>query len=90
MSRNPYLIAADMKLKESLSFEDRMIIASVEWLKTFLNKDVSIKEKINEVRIIFEKFYFEHQRRKLMREIDMQLGHREKRIVNYVLKRLNS
>jgi hypothetical protein len=86
-SLNPDIINIDIKLKESLSFEDRIIIASVKGLKITLNKDISFKDKIKEVEYTLNRFNFKHQRKKLINEINMQFNGREKRIVNYVLRK---
>lgn len=89
-SSNTFLNILNSQFDKNLSYEDKLILASVKGIKSILSNSISIKEKIRIISSVFKNFSSENQRNKLITEINMKFNQKEKRIVDYVLKKLNS
>ena len=80
-----YLIYLSIKMEQSLSYEEKLVISLSKRIKSIIQSDISIRRKIEEVKVILKDLPFQHQRKKLLVELS-DMSKTEKKLFDYILK----
>jgi DNA-directed RNA polymerase subunit H (RpoH/RPB5) len=82
-----YLAINEIEFERNLSFEDQLISAYSEKIKSILTENIALIEKIKSTENVIKKLQHKHQKDKLISILNRSLTKNESRIFRYILSK---